>query len=837
MRKATPEGTSPQPGGWREPTLLFLFLFSGATGLVYEVAWVRQFMQALGSSNYAVTLVLTAFMTGLGLGSLLLGGRADLLSGRGLARLYALVEAGIGLYALLLPTLLDWAERAYVACHLAWEPTGWLLSGLKLGLYFLLLVAPTTLMGATLPLLTRYLARSHEAISLNISRCYSANTLGAILGALVAGYYLLSHWGLAWTTRGAAALNLALAGAFWLLRFRQPPAAGPDSTPGISLPRRGERGTVAPAAFRRGEQWATLGALGFSGAAAMFYETAWTRTLSMVLGTTTYAFSTMLATFLIGIALGSAVYGKLRKSISPISLFSTAQLLVSFTVLLGIPLMEKLPFAYLSLYSRWGETWESLQVVRFFLASAVMIAPTLAMGVLLPAASAICIEETGHLGRRLGQVYALNTLGNVVGAVLAGMVLIPGLGLQNTIILGALLNLGAGLAPLWAGRAVWFRRWAGLAGAAAILSLLGMVVSPWSPLIMNSGVYVYAARYHKMLHRYQDATQHNADLPLLSAWEVWRLAMEQYHLLYYRNGPVASVAVMERPDGVRFLTIDGKTDASTGERNDMQTQVMMGQLPLLLSRGMEQVLVVGLGSGVTVGSVLTHPVGAVDCAEISPAVIDAAAYFAEANHHALADSRLHIIARDARDLLLTSDQLYDAIISQPSNPWIHGISRLFSLEWYRMVEARLKKGGVFAQWVPTYLMSERDLKIIINTVRTVFPNLSLWSSGSVGDVILLAVKGENTTRDGPRWQSLLSRREVRRDLERVGLAPSNLVRDLFLMEGGELEDYLVRGSAKALPTNTDNLLITEFSTPKLMARPGSLRTVVGLVRQGGGLAP
>jgi spermidine synthase len=292
--------------------------------------------------------------------------------------------------------------------------------------------------------------------------------------------------------------------------------------------------------------------------------------------------------------------------------------------------------------------------------------------------------------------------------------------------------------------------------------------------------------------------------------------MERFDLLYYRTGPSATVSVMKRPDGVRFLTINGKTDASNSYKSDMPTQVMIGQLPMLYHPDPKRVLVIGLGSGVTAGSVLTHPAQRVDCVEISSAVADAARFFDRDNHGALNDPRLHVIRRDARNHLLTSRTDYDVIVSQPSNPWVNGEANLFSLEWYRIVRDRLGSGGLLVQWLPTYSMAERDLKTILHTMRTVFPNISLWTSGAVGDVVILASKGVPLRIDYPKLLERGSRPEVSQDLARLGMIPALVPTDLFIMNRDELSAYLY-GDGNAPPLNTDNSPHIEFGTPKRMA--------------------
>lgn len=808
------EGKKQQAAVW-----LVLFALSGAAALIYEIVWIRQFTRVLGASSYAVTIILAAFMAGLGLGAWFFGKRADGFDGKKLIKAYVLLEAGIAGYAVLLPLLLCMAEGVYVVCSRLLQNSQGFLNALRLALAFTLLIIPTACMGATLPVMSRYLIRSRKVISVTISKLYAMNTLGAIIGTVCAGYVLLPELGIWLTTLIAVVMNLVVAAAVWYAGGAQRPV---DAEEINSMPKAfGE----TPSPGLTGLQKAALLGFCFSGATAMFYEVAWTRTLCMILGTTTFAFTTMLSTFLAGIALGSAVYGAIPASVSRSRLFTGLQFVIAFSVLCTIPLFDKLPLAYLYLHGRWGETWLDVQYIRFMLAALVMLLPTLAMGTMLPVVSSLFIETTGHLGSRLGRAYGFNTIGNVAGAVIAGLLLVPAVGMQKTIMIGAFLNLAAGSFVLMQMHGVTRRfRGVGIAGAVLLAVIICLRISPWSAGIMNSGVYVYAPQYHSMLERYNKVARADDTVPEMPAWQVWKTSMEQFKTLYYKAGPVATVAVMERSDGVRFLTINGKTDASTGEKSDMRTQVMIGQLPMLFHKSPDKALVVGLGSGVTVGSVLTHNVRVVDCLEIAPAVIEGARFFANYNNNALSDSRLRILPQDARNYLLTSDERYEVIISQPSNPWISGESELFSLEWYRIVSSHLKDGGLFLQWIPSYCISEQNLKIIMHTLRSVFPGITVWTTGSAGDLVLLASKAGPLQIDYQELLAKAQRKQVKDDIARVGLDPAMVPFELFVMGEQQLPVYLYSQLASELPRNTDNMLITEFSTPRQMfARKNAAR--------------
>lgn len=798
--------------------LLILFFISGAAGLIYEVLWVRQFTVVLGASSHAVTLVLASFMSGMALGSWLLGRLADRLHPNHLVLGYIGIEVGVGIYALFLPTLIQGMEVVFVSLYRLTDPGFWLFNTSRLALSLALLMLPTTLIGGTLPILGRLMIHQRQEISNKVSRLYAANTFGAITGVMAAGYLLLPFMGIMATTHVAVSLNLVVAAGFWIAG---PRLAGKHTTSQTGKSHAGHSGTMTAG------QRVIVAGFGLSGMATMLYEVAWTRSLVMILGTTTYAFTTMLSVILLGIALGSLIYPLIPRHISRATLFAVLQLIVAFSALAAIPGFSRLPFLYLSLSEMFGNSWTVLQFLRFFLAGTIMLIPTIALGAMLPTVSALFVDRTNHLGQRLGTACAVNTTGATLGALLGGLVLVPLLGMQTTIMVAAGMNLIAAVGAIIQGHGRSILRLTASCGSIIVTGVCMASLTPWSPKIMNSGTYVYASRYVDMAKRYDAAAEKTQTIPECSRWQIWQMSMQQHELLYYRTGLSSTVAVMERADGVRFLTIDGKTDASNGYKSDMRTQVMIGQLPMLFHDDPRQTLIVGLGSGVTAGSVLSHPVRSVDCAEISPAVIEAARFFTRDNHDALNDPRLHVLQRDARNYLLTASKSYDVIISQPSNPWISGEASLFSLEWYQTVRSRLQEGGLLVQWLPTYFMDEHDLKVILNTVRQVFPNISLWTSGAVGDLIILASNGSPLRIDYDKLVRRADRRPVAADINRLEMQPKLLPFELYVMNRDELADYLYSDSKGPLPLNTDDLLQTEFATPKRIA---SQHTVARFMR-------
>jgi spermidine synthase len=279
---------------------------------------------------------------------------------------------------------------------------------------------------------------------------------------------------------------------------------------------------------------------------------------------------------------------------------------------------------------------------------------------------------------------------------------------------------------------------------------------------------------------------------------------------------------METEDRTRFLTIDGKTDASTQKTHDMKTQVLLGQLPLLFSETVKDIFIVGLGSGVTAGAVLTHPVDQLTCAEISPAVVEASAYFSHVNHNIFQHAEFEIVARDARNIFLTDDSKFDVIISQPSNPWIDGQSSLFTREWYQLVHSRLREGGIFAQWIPAYQMSQKDVKIIMKTLKAEFPYLTAWTSGSIGDLIFLAKKNGPLRFSYDVYLEKIESDMIYNDIKRLDFNPEALPFDTFVMNNKQIHDYITSHNGSEIQINSDSFLVTEYSTPKKILKKGAV---------------
>lgn len=775
-----------------------LFFASGALGLAYQVLWLRRLHLIFGSTVHATSAVLTVFFGGLALGSWLFGRLIDRRERMGLLW-YAACEMAIGVYAFVTLPLFEAVERLYLPWYKAsnFSPTVLVIGAMACSVVVLLI--PTTLMGATLPLLSRYVVRTVQERGVKVASLYGINTIGAMAGTLFVYFIGLQRLGWLATLQCAGLLNILLAVVarslnrnLQALGYHDAPAAPVEesavaSSVGRVVP------SVAPAIGGRLFVLLMIG-FGLSGAAAMIYEVAWTRSLSLVLGSSIYAFIVMLTTFLGGLALGSLVSGwVLRRQAAELQHFVLLEWCLGLYGLFSISLFALLPDWFVGLWPLFGRTFAGLSWLQFVLSMSIMALPTFFMGLLFPIVADLVTGQLQQFGRRLGLTYAVNTVGGIVGSFCTGFWLIPTIGIAWTLAAAAGLNIAAGLLVYLAASHPHNRtgRLGFAVGLALILGLMTVkvIVPSWQRQALTAGVYLNAESYQQT--------------PSVQAVE------SQYQLLFYRESLNATVSVHQNPqNGQRFLKVGGKTDASTGI--DMGTQVLSGTIPLLVHGHAANVLVIGLGSGVTVGSVGRYSVERIDCAELDPAVIEAARYFSDVNYRIHEDPRVRLFAADGRNILLATDQRYDAIISEPSNPWMAGLAYLFTDEFYKLAKSRLAPGGVMCQWVQLYRIFPMDVKAILKTFQSNFPYTTVWST-IPGDLILVGSM-EPQRLDRARLEAIWAQPAIRDNLGRIGITHPRALLEAFWMA----PDDVRRLTADIAWLHQDDKPFLEFSAPKAL---------------------
>jgi spermidine synthase len=764
--------------------LSLCFFLSGATGLIYQVVWLRLLALVIGHTVYAITTVLVAVMSGLAVGSFVFARLARRL--RSPVATYGWLEIGIGLYGALIPWLLALAGLVYLHLFrtLSLSHSGF--DAVQFIVLLLLLLIPTTLMGGTLPVLSQALVRGEGRIGRTVGALYAVNTCGAVFGVAVGGYVLLPTLGNRRTIGLAAFANLAvgLLALAYARRLGEARVGAAPRLPGTPSPSLGRPVLARP----RVEIWLTVAALAFSGMASMVYEVAWTRALTLVIGSSTYAFTAMLLAFLIGIAGGSALYswgwGARRASSME---FAVIQAALGAVVALTVAGFERVPELSLGAL-RWSASPGGVQIMQVAVSAAALLPSTLLIGATFPCAVAVVVRGRDDVGEDVGHVYAANTLGAIGGTVLAGFALIPAIGVQGSLRFAVGVNLLVA-AVLFAipARPLAARRLAGM-GATVLVGVGVLLVPRWDSRVMSSGPAIYGLHY---LRRAGAAR-------LLQV-------LRQQEVVYYRDGVSGTVSVSRSGEHV-FLRINGKTEAGTA--GDMSTQLLLAHLPLLIHAAPASVLIVGLGSGITAGAAARHPVARVDVVEIEPAVIEAARFFAHVHGDVLSDPRVRTIVADGRHFLLTSPARYDVIISEPSNPWIGGLASLFSVEFFQLARDRLHPAGFMVQWLQGYGLLPDDFRMVVNTFRSVFPATTLWQTNR-GDFLLIGAQEERPL-DLRRLRGRIEAMPaIREDLARLGVDHWAGLLGFFMLRS----DAVARlGEGAGL--NTDDRLPLEFRAPR-----------------------
>lgn len=749
--------------------LLCTFVLSGFAGLVYQSIWTQYLGLFLGHSAYAQSLVLILFMGGMAIGAWWASRRSTALRGPLLA--YAVVELVIGLLGL----VFDGAFRG--ATGLAYEHLLPSLQGqgatvLRWVLATVLVLPQCILLGATFPLMSAgYMRTQPQAQGQVLAGLYFSNSIGAAIGALASTYLLLPVLGLPGTVKVAGGLNLLVAAVVFLL-VRTPagvPAPAPAHTP-PDHPRHASRPVRAVLCIAL-----------LTGATSFVYEITWVRMLSLALGTTLHSFELMLAAFIAGIAFGGLwLRHRADRMADPLRVAGWVQVLMGLAALASM-------FVYAQAFEWVG--WLMKVIVRsadgyglYTVASAVisvavMFPAAFFAGMTLPLLTLALLRQ-GQGERAIGQVYAFNTVGAIVGVLAAVHVLMPLLGLKYALLVAAVVDIGLGLWLLWPARSsapgpmpghappsrLGAQVAAGLGVAGVLASLL---LVRFDPLVLSSSVYRHGGA------RLQDSAQ----------------------MLFFRDGQTATVSVFESDRGsgpVRSIATNGKVDAgmtvslAQTPSGDESTMVLLGALPLALGNGFERVGVIGFGSGLTTHTLLGDArVGRVDTVEIEPAMVEGARLFGDRVARAFDDPRSQIVIDDAKAHFAGSGQRYDLIVSEPSNPWVGGTASLFSDEFYAFVPRQLNEGGVFVQWLQLYEITPELVASVLDGLLAHFSDARAYLANEVDLIIVATPEGRLPELNGGIFQQPA----LRDELARIGVRGVDDLRDTFAMGDAALRAY------------------------------------------------
>ncbi len=778
---------------------LVAFFLSGAAGLIHEVTWARLFRHVMGNTTLAIATVLSVFMAGLALGSFIGGRIIDRRSDP--LRVLAFLEGTIAVYCLLLPWLIDVSQPVYRLIYQNTHASFHVVSLVRFVFCAVLLLLPATFMGATLPVLSRFFARSSSTIGSSVGTLYAVNTFGAVLGASGAGFLLLPALGVSRTILVASLLNLAVCLVSYVLHRRAVAAWGiglpPEESRGRPRPE-GTRKREAPSGVVYGRVALVVLLIGYclSGFAAISYEVVWTRVLSMIIGSSVYAFTMMLTAFILGLGIGSAIFSRLVDRVrDPMLVLAVIEVAIGVSALLVVPFLGELPVFVTAMISRFRDTFWQLQAAEFGVILLIMIVPTTLMGAAFPLVSRIFARGHETVGRSVGAVYGSNTIGAILGSFVGGFLLIPWLGTQQTIFVGVAANVLIGCAFLAVSASLVPARRALAAAVALVVAVVGVTSVPrWNPDEMTFGPYMLARRLSEREARSPHAL---------------RMLASDSKMLFHKEGLSATVTVKESPEGSLYLAINGKPDASTSS-GDLPTEILLAQVPLLLHPGARSACVIGLASGITLGSAATHPLETLDCVEISSEVLEATRFFDEYNGSVLDDPRVRVLLTDGRNHLEFGSDEYDVIISEPSNPWIAGISDLFTKEFFEACRARLTPEGIACVWLETYNIDQESFRSVVGTFRSVFGHVTIWEPTDSNEFLLVGSAARLAV-DHAALVRRMSRDAVAADVARIGIRTSaDFLGHLVMGDEG------TRRFSDGAPLHTDDGSRLEFLSPKLL---------------------
>ncbi len=735
----------------------FFILLTGAAGLIYEVTWQKCLSMTLGCDTIASAIILATFLGGLSIGYFLCG-KMTLVS-KNHFKLYALLEALIGIWALCCPNILSLLRQ--LTADWSFDPAPlMILQGIFCSA--VLIGVPTFCMGATVPVLTRAISKSVSEATGVHARIYGLNTGGAFLGTLAAGFFLIPALGISNTLRLTALFNLSAAGFFYIISrsaatprtheitLRDKPAT--NSLPRYGLPR-----------------YLLYGVAFLSGFYVMTLENVLIRLMNLSFGSSSYSFSIVVAVFVLAIALGSYAFSRLKK-VPELTLYFN-QLLICFTLLALYFTLDTWPYwahlIRLPFESTITGFWFFYATVLVVLA-VLLLVPAGLMGATVPIVFHMLKNELRRVGAHSGSALALNTVGSLSGSIVGGIFFYYFLNNGGVFLSAVLLVALSACFSSW-NLPIRFR-FASVFLAAAVL-----VLTVHQPFFDEKRFAVGTFRMR---------------MPLLSSFSGPKTFFREFHadngILFYEDSPTGTVSVIQSPlqpwseHRPLAIMVNGKSDSSTV--GDMYTIRLAAHIPALLSRQRSKALVVGLGTGVTAGELSLYPdIAEIDVAEISPAVVKALPLFGAFTHSVQNDPRLHIHTADALRMMERSREKWDLIISEPSNPWVNGVDTLFTREFYQIAKRRLSEGGKLLQWIHIYEANELMIGMIMNTIRQEFPFCRVFMS-QANDLLILAASDPIGMEDLAGAEIEIERNEqVRSSLDAIGLGSldSILLREIW----------------------------------------------------------
>ena len=758
-----------------------LFFLSGFAALSYEVLWQRDLGLIFGNTVHAAATVTSAYMAGIALGAYLAGKLAPRLKNP--IRTFGALELGIGLYALAVPYLFYVLRMLYRFSYQNISESLPFLTVVRLVFAFLVLLIPTMLMGATLPVLCKGLAARTEKFGARLGVLYGANTLGAVVGVVSCAFLMIPSLGMMGTRFAAVGVSctvglLAIVASVVLGSNQEVPNDLAASEMPDSALDSASRGRVRLFLF-------VAAASGFLGLA---FEVVWFRTLILVFGSTTYSFSTMLGIFLFGISLGAVLLGWLAdRTDRPALILAISAMCIGIYSLASLYWFTAMPEFLLHRLVSLGFTWENMILSKIMIAAMFLFVPAILFGVSFTAISRAVRTLLPSSSKTVGTVTALNTIGAALGAVLAGFVLLPLLGIQPTLILLSMLALVVGVGVSLVSVRGLLSRLLCVVPVLVAVALLFSAFPRWDKQLLSAG-------------------------PYFSPWNFVRgseITLGQHlasgRLLHYSEGTTSTASTTRSSDEGLYFSIDGKVESDTTPRGQV-IQRMIGHIPMLFHPNPKRVVNIGLGAGVTLGALGCYPVDHLEVVEIEPEAVHVARIWGDYNHHVTDHEKLKIIIGDGRNHLFCTEEKYDVITSDPFEPVVGGAANLFTVDHFQQARKCLADGGIMCQWVPMYELSQADFLTIIRSFVHAFPHSALFFTGR--DIVMLGFLNELHL-DSAVVQDKFRIPAVRSSLADIGFVSADMILGMFVSTMSEADKLVGPG-----PLNTDQNPVIEFSAPR-----------------------
>ncbi len=759
--------------------ICLLFYFSGIAALTYEVLWVRHLGLIFGNTVYAAATVMMTYMFGLALGSHFSGKWASKIKRP--VRFFGILEVATALYALSVPLIFKLIQVLYRYVALNVSDSLAFLTFVRVVLALVLLLIPTAMMGATLPVLSKGFLTRVERFGSRLGILYGVNTLGAVSGVLLSGFIFIPKLGM--TVSNVVAVCLDASVGLIAIYLSRTMDKSPEIAEGIE-----QDAKVEITTFKRGKlaNWLLL-AIGASGFLSLSFEVVWFRALIQVFGSTTYSFSAMLAVYLIGLSVGAMVISRFVDRIkNPALVFGVAAMLTGIFTLISLGWFTEMPEFLLIAMSKSASNWHVMIGLKFVITLIFLLVPTMLFGASFTLAVKAIRSALNSSPRAVGEAAMFNTLGAALGAFFGGFILLPALGMLNSLSVCAFLTLALGLVLCW-----FFAQEMKFKGAVlgvAVLTVIGFTAAPpeWDKLVLSSG-------------------------PHFTPWShikdgkvTWTDELRSQRLLYYNEGLTATTSVILDASEFLFYSSHGKVEADTTDRG-MVIQRMMAHLPMLFHPNPQRVMNLGLGAGVTFGSVACYPAEHMEVVEIEPSAGDVARVWGEWNDHVMDNPNIKVTINDGRNHLFVGGEPYDVITSDPFEPVVAGAGNLYTVDFFELAKSRLNDGGFMAQFLPLYEMSNEDYQMIMRSFATAFPDCVIFFTGV--DTILVGSKRGD-------WSFSVVEEKfkipaVAKSLEEIGFTRPEDILSMFVARV-DTNDPEFTGSK----VNTDNHPIIEFNTPK-----------------------